>query len=118
MTQMPPGSQYGYPARPVPQTSTDAVVALVLSLFAWATCPIVLAIVALVFASKANTAIKVSNGWVTGDGLVTAAKILAWANIVVFGLLALMFAVLVVFAAMTADPSGLTDVREAMVSVR
>lgn len=77
-----PGYGYGYPPpQPVPQTSTDAVIALVTALLSFAVCPLILAVVALVFASKAHRAISASNGWVTGDGLVTAAKVIAWINI-------------------------------------
>ncbi len=75
------------PYGPVPQTSTNAIAALVLSIVAWLICPIIPAIIALVFASKADKEIAVSNGWVTGGGLVTAAKIVAWINIGLYGAL-------------------------------
>jgi hypothetical protein len=74
----PPGPPaYG----PFPKTSNNAIVALVLSIVAWVVCPIIPAIIALVFANKADKEIVVSNGWVTGAGLVTASKIVAWINI-------------------------------------
>lgn len=73
----PPAPTYG----PVPQTSNSAVAALVLSIVAWVICPVIPAIIALVFANKADKEIAVSNGWVTGGGLVTASKIVAWINI-------------------------------------
>ena len=73
----PPPPAYG----PAPQTSNDAVAALVLSIVSWVFCPIIPAIIALVFASKARREILASNGWVTGTGLVTSAKIVAWINI-------------------------------------
>ncbi|NDG94745.1 MAG: DUF4190 domain-containing protein [Actinobacteria bacterium] len=66
---------------PAPQTSNNAVAALVLSIVSWVFCPIIPAIIALVFASKARREILASNGWVTGTGLVTSAKIVAWINI-------------------------------------
>lgn len=72
---------------PAPQTSTNAIAALVLSIVAWVICPIIPAIIALVFASKADREIAASNGWVTGGGLVTAAKIVAWINIGLYGAL-------------------------------
>lgn len=75
------------PYGPVPQTSTNAIAALVLSIVAWLICPIIPAIIALVFASKADKEIAASNGWVTGGGLVTAAKIVAWINIGLYGAL-------------------------------
>jgi hypothetical protein len=84
-----------YPATPpaygpVPQTSNSAIISLVLAIVAWVICPIIPAIIALVFASKADREIAASNGWVTGGGLVTAAKIVAWINI---GLYAAIIAV-------------------------
>jgi hypothetical protein len=100
MSQPPPGygpaPGYG-PYPPARQTSSDAVVALVLSLLAWAVCPIVMAIVALIFASKAKTAIEASNGWLDGQGMVTAAKIIAWINIVLYVLGAIFFIIFFLF---------------------
>ena len=95
--------QYGqaqYAPVVAPTQSNDAVVALVLSIASWLFCPIVLAIVALVFAAKAKRAIAASNGWVTGEGMATAAKVISWINIalVLVGLLAFVV-VLVVLAA-------------------
>ena len=79
------------------QTSSSAVVALVLSIASWAVCPVVLAIVALVFAGKADREIRESGGRVEGAGLVTAAKIVSWINIGVFAaVLILMFFILIV----------------------
>ena len=87
------------PYGPAPQTSTNAIAALVLSIVAWVICPIIPAIIALVFASKADKEIAASNGWVTGGGLVTAAKIVAWINIGLYGaLIAIGVLVLIVAA--------------------
>jgi len=66
---------------------------LVLSIVSWVICPIIPAIVALVFANKADKEIAASNGWVTGGGLVTASKIVAWINI---GLYAAILAILLI----------------------
>ncbi len=105
MSQPPPG--YGaYP--PARQTSSDAIVALVLSLLSWVICPFVLAIVALVFASKAKSAIAASNGWLDGEGMVTAAKIISWVNIVlsVLGVLFfILFFVILGVSSSTIEPS-------------
>jgi hypothetical protein len=57
------------------------VAALVLAIVSWVFCPVIPAIIALVFANKAEKEIAISNGWVTGGGLVTASKIVAWINI-------------------------------------
>ena len=99
MSQPPPPPNYGYPQQPQqqPQTSSDAIVALVLAILSWAVCPFVLAIVALVFASKASKAIAASNGWINGSGMVTAAKIIAWINIAV-GILFFGFLVVALIA--------------------
>ena len=87
------------PYGPAPKTSTNAIAALVLSIVAWVICPIIPAIIALVFASKADREIAASNGWVTGGGLVTAAKIVAWINIGLYGaLIAIGVLVLIVAA--------------------
>lgn len=105
MSQPPPPTGYGYGYPQQPQTSSDAIVALVLAILSWAVCPFVLAIAALIFASKASKAIQASNGWVNGAGMVTAAKIIAWINIVV-GLLFigfLIFAVIVGLFSSNAD---------------
>ena len=77
----PPGYGYGQPQQP--QTSSDAIVALVLAILSWAVCPLLMAIVALVFAGKASKAIAASNGSLAGAGMVTASKIIAWINIVI-----------------------------------
>ncbi len=98
----PPGYGYGY-GQPQRQTSSDAIVALVLAILSWAVCPFVLAIVALIFASKASKAIAASNGWVEGSGMVTAARIIAWINIA-FGILFIgFFIVAVIIGAFTTE---------------
>jgi hypothetical protein len=62
-------------------TSSNAVVALILAVVSWAVCPVIAAIVALVFASMAAKEIQASEGRMGGRGLVTAARIVAWINI-------------------------------------
>jgi len=62
-------------------TSSDAIVAFVLSLISWIACPIVFAVVALIFAMKAEKSIATSAGQVSGGGLLLAAKLIAWINI-------------------------------------
>jgi uncharacterized membrane protein len=80
--QVPPPQNF-LPVNPAqaPQTSGNAIIALVLAIGSWIVCPIVLAIVALVFASKADREIAASPNLYTGSGLTTAAKIVAWVNI-------------------------------------
>ena len=55
-----------------PQTSSNAIIALILAIVSWAVCPIIPAIVALVLASSAAKEIEASGGRVQGAGLVTA----------------------------------------------
>lgn len=105
MTQPPPpppppgyGPPPGPPSSQVRQTSSDAVVALVLAILSWVVCPVILAVVALVFAGKARTAITASGGWLEGSGMVTAAKIIAWVNIV-FAVLTTIFIIVVTIIA-------------------
>ncbi len=93
----PPPEYLGYP--PQPQTEGDAVAALVLSIVSWTVCPVICAVLALVMANRAEQTINASNGWRTGSGLVTAARIIAWVNIGVFavaivaGIIAIIIAV-------------------------
>ncbi len=79
-----------------PSASSNSIVALVLSICSWVVFPIVFAVIALVFASKAEQEIAASNGSVGGGAFVTASKIVSWINIgfyaalVILGLLALL----------------------------
>ena len=92
-TPPPPGAPPAYPPQaypaaglpPAPETSSNAVIALILAIVSWAVCPIIPAIVALVLASSASKEIAASGGRKTGEGLVTAAKIVSWINIGVWG---------------------------------
>lgn len=98
----PPPAQPVAPAYgPTPQNSSSAVVALVLSIAAWVVCPVIPAIIALVFASKADREIAASNGWVTGGGMVTAAKIVSWINIGLYAALAAIGVLVVVLGVIT-----------------
>ena len=99
------GQAPGYPAATA-TTSNDAVVALVLSICSWVFCPVVLAVVALVFAGKAKRAIDASNGWVTGDGMVTAAKVISWINIAVTLVVAVVAVIILVVAAVSTSTSS------------
>lgn len=82
-TPPPPGA---YPAQVVPTagTSTNAIVAFVLAVLSWVICPLIPAIVALVFASMGAKEIAATGGRMDGRGLVTAARIVAWVNVGVF----------------------------------
>ena len=63
-------------------------------------CPLILSIAALVVASSASKEIEASNGWITGDGMVKAAKIIAWINIA----LAIVVLIAVIFLGVAVTP--------------
>ena len=71
------GPGYGGPTK----TETKAVVALVLAIASWLLFPVVPAVAALFVGSAARRDIEASGGRLTGDGLVTAAKVIAWINL-------------------------------------
>lgn len=80
----PPAPAYApapVPPPAQPSTSSDAIIALILSLVSWAFCPIIFAVVALVFAAKADRAIAAAPATVSGSGLTLAAKLISWINI-------------------------------------
>ena len=82
---------YGYaPQAPAAPTSSNAVIALILAVVSWAFCPIISAIVALIFAHQASKEIEASGGRVQGRGLVTAARWVAWINIGLFAAMILI----------------------------
>ncbi len=92
------GPQYRY-ARPQ-QTEGTAITALVLSIASFMLwwlfgLGVILAIVALALSPSAKRKIEASGGALTGAGLVTAARIIAWINI---GLTALVVLILVIVA--------------------
>lgn len=98
-----PAAGYGVPQTPTPQTNNNAIIALVLAIVSWAICPIVAAIVALVFASKAKKEIDQSGGWQTGSGFVTAAKIISWINIVFMVIFGILYIILIIFVIGTSN---------------
>lgn len=98
-SEFPPTPGYGAAApAAIPQTNSNAIVAFVVSILSWLFCPIIAAIVALVFASKAKKEIEQSGGWQTGAGFATAAKVIAWINIATVVLGVGIFAVFTIIA--------------------
>jgi len=86
------------PPAPLPTTSNNAVIALVLSIASWILCPIILAIVALVLARSSDKEIAASEGRLTGTGLNTASRIISWLNIGFTIVAGLVVAVLTIFS--------------------
>lgn len=75
----PPGHGPGYGAPQ--QTDAKAIVALVLAIGSFVVFPFLPAIAALFVAGAARRDIDAAGGRLTGSGLVTAAKVVAWVNI-------------------------------------
>ena len=75
-----------YPSAPPPQTEGKAIAALVCAIASFVILPVVPAIVAVVLASSARKDIAASGGRLTGDSLAVTSLVIAWINI---GLLAL-----------------------------
>ena len=93
-----PAPAYGY-GPPRPQTEGTAITALVLAAASWVVCTVVLAVVALALCPSARRKIESSGGALTGEGLVTAAKIVAWINIGLYAVITLAFIVIAIVAA-------------------
>ena len=76
-----------------PQTEPSAVLALVLAILAWIACPVLAAIAALMIAGGAKAKIDIAAGALTGAGLVSAARWLAWIHLglMVLGIFLLIF---------------------------
>jgi len=82
----------------VQETSSKAIVALVLSICSFVVFPLVPAVVALELARGARLEIEQSRGRLGGDGLTRAAVIVSWINIAVCALLAVALVGLVAVA--------------------
>jgi len=70
----------------------------VLAISSWVVCPLIPAIVALVFAARADREIAASAGMITGSGLSTASKVVSWINIGIWAAVILMFGAFLVLA--------------------
>jgi hypothetical protein len=102
-----PTPEGGAPLSPIPQaTSSNAIVALVLAIAAWPICPVIFAIIGLVFASKASKEIQGSDGRIGGEGYVTAARIVAWINIGFYAALLVLGLLFVIIFAIAGGMSG------------
>jgi len=83
----PPPAGYGYPGYAAPSTEGNAIAALILAIASFVVCPVIPSIIALVLAGSAKRNILASGGAKEGLGMVTAARVIAWVNIVVVTLL-------------------------------
>ena len=90
--------QYGVPVYAPPRNSGTAIAALVVAILSFTTCPLIGGIIALILANNAKREILLSGGSVTGESMVTAARVLSWINIgvsiaaIVFGLVIFIIA--------------------------
>ena len=89
----PPGYGQPYPY-PHPKQDDKALAALIVAIAGWFVCPFVLHIVGLVLANQSLQAIRESNGWLTGEGMANAARIISIVGVV---LGAVFIALLVLF---------------------
>jgi len=101
----PPPGYGGYSQRPPAQTEGTAITALVLAIVSFVVCPIIPAVVALFMCPGARRKIEGSGGSLTGEGLVTAAKIISWVNIGLWSAGIALFVVLGIIGALVSDSS-------------
>jgi len=94
-----PAPGYQAPTGPTgPTTSSNAVLSLVMGILSFFVCPVILAVIAIVYGNKAKDEIAASNGAIGGSGLATAGRILGWVNLIL-GLLTVVFVVVFAIAA-------------------
>ena len=105
----PPPPQYGY-GQPAPgtsaQTETSATVALVLAIVSFVVCPVIPAVIALFLAASATKKIRQSGGRLTGEGIAKAARIIAWVNLALWAVIALIVIIAAVLGAGDEDELG------------
>jgi hypothetical protein len=95
---------YGYAAAPA--TNSNATIALVCAALSWFMCPLVLAIVGVVFGRKAQREIAESGGTQGGEGLAKAAVIISWINIGFWLFFGLIYVVIVLIAILGSSASS------------
>ena len=86
---------YGYAGPPAPRTDGTAIATLVLAICSFLVCPIIPAVIALAMVPGSRRTINASGGTVSGLGLLSATKIIAWINI---GLAVLAFGAIILIA--------------------
>ncbi len=100
------GGGYGPPAGP--STDSTAIVALVLAIASFVICPVIPAVVALFLVPSSQRKIESSRGALTGEGLLTAAKIIAWVNIGLWAVGLLIAVIVGIIAAASDDTDNLS----------
>lgn len=110
------GAPYGYAGYAPPQTEGTAIGALIAAIGSWVICFPVIAIVALVLASSAKKKIAGSGGRLTGEGLVTASKWIAWINLGLWAAVIVFFIFAGIFGALS-ESTGDADFQRLVVAV-
>ena len=79
------------PYQPQQESSGKAVAALVLGICGLVVCPLVLSILAVIFATLARTEIRESRGRLGGSSNAQAGLVLGWIGVVLYGTLFALF---------------------------
>ena len=102
-----PAAPYGYQPYAAPaQTEGTAVGALVASILSYVVCPVIPAIVALVLIPGARRKIAESQGRLTGESLLTAAKWISLIHLALVALGIIAILLLVIVGATTSTDTG------------
>jgi len=101
------GQPYGAYPYATPKTEGTAIAALICAIGSFVVCPI-LAIVAIPLASSAKRKIEQSNGMLSGENLLTPARIIAWINLGLWAVFVL-FMVFALFVGSMSGPDSTTD---------
>ncbi|MBA2326619.1 MAG: DUF4190 domain-containing protein [Actinobacteria bacterium] len=105
----PPAGAPGYGSAAAPQTDGTAIAALCCAIGAFVVCPLVPAIVALFLAHNSQQKIDASGGRLTGDGLNTAARIIAWVHLAIIVVLIAIFIIIGVTVGFDSDDNDFDD---------
>jgi hypothetical protein len=100
------GGGYGGGGYGPPQTDGKAIGALVSAIVSFVVCPFVPAVVAIILAGQSKRAIEASGGRLGGEGMVTAARIIAWINIALSIVAFLAIIAVAIAGANSASSSG------------
>jgi hypothetical protein len=95
---------YGQPYQPGGQTSTKAIVSLVLAIVSFFVCGLILSIPAIIVAQSARREVDASGGRIGGRGLATAGFILGVINVVI-SVIAIILVLIFVVGAGTSSTS-------------
>jgi hypothetical protein len=101
----PYGQPYGAYPYAAPRTEPNAIAALICAIASFVVCFPILAIVALPLASSAKKKIAMSGGTLTGDNLLTPARVIAFVNLGLWALFVLFIVGVVLLGTVSSDSS-------------